>query len=546
MNADGTNQTLLAAGNFVHPRWSPLGDKIVFSRNGDIYTMDADGTNETQLTLTSEQENYADFSPAGTSIVFFAHCNNQSSPCEPSGDLITSPDCNPAANLVSHNALYVMGADGQDPTRFGPYCLRTDPTFAPDGTKLLYRGPEGDIHTIDLVGPNGQNETRLLLRTGSDDRPDWGTVGLPPTGVAGTKFNDTDGNGSQGAGESGLGGWEIRAYADDGDGSLEPGETTVAAQAQTNQDGDYSLTLSPGAYVVCEVAQATWTQTAPAPADNECGDEVAGLADGGHPVQIATGEMVIDRDFGNAGTPASAAVICASNLDGDPNIPGRQCPDGFEYGANNPNYSFSAGNVKVKLRAGTEAVFTSDVVNIDCNRSVGNGRVADSGAADGVPNGFLFSIDWEERQGGVNSEQCPTNLTGVTANGEPIETNTGPGIWDFQAVWLADGTPPTVTGTLTLADVKASVNLPQAGLTCLIEGDVDGDGILNEGDRALALDLFNPGNIDIEEELVESAPQGESCPDHAHFSADYVIKGNTDNDGDPSFNDNLFIREDDA
>ena len=247
--------------------------------------------------------------------------------------------------------------------------------------------------------------------------------------------------------------------------------------------------------------------------------------------------------------PSSASavgVVCASNLDGDPNIPGRQCPNGFEYGNDNPNYSFSFGNVKIKLAAGTESVFTSDVVNIDCNRSVGNGRIADSGAGDGVPNGFLFTIDWEERTGGVNSEQCPTNLAGVTANGEPIETNTGPGIWDIQGAWLSDGVPPVVNGTQTILDVKASVNLPQAGITCFVEGDTDGDGQLNEGDRALVLDVFNPGNIDVEQELVESAPQSASCPDQAHFSSDYVMKGNTDNDGDPKFNDNLFIREDDA
>jgi Nidogen-like/Carboxypeptidase regulatory-like domain len=239
-------------------------------------------------------------------------------------------------------------------------------------------------------------------------------------------------------------------------------------------------------------------------------------------------------------------VICASNLDGDPNIPGRQCPDGFEYGRDNPNYAFSNGNVKLKLKAGTEAFFTSsaEAVNVDCNRSVANGRIADSGAGDGVPNGFLFDIDWQERTDGVNSELCPT--FGGTANLEPIETNAGPGIWDLRATWLADGVPPTVNGTLTMPDVKFSLDLAEAGLTCIVQGDLDGDGALDEGDRGLVLDLFNPGNIDVEEALVESAPQSDNCPDTVYFSADYVIKGNTDNDGNPRFNDNLFIRQDDA
>jgi hypothetical protein len=248
--------------------------------------------------------------------------------------------------------------------------------------------------------------------------------------------------------------------------------------------------------------------------------------------------------------PSSASavgVICASNLDGDPNIPNRQCPNGFEYGNDNPNYSFSAGNVKLKLRAGTESLLFGGEprMSITCNRSVGTGRIADSGAGDGVPNGFLFTIDWEQRTGGVTSEQCPSTA-GVTADGEPIETNTGPGIWDIRAVWLADGAPPIVNGTLSLLDVKASVNFPQSGLTCFIEGDTDGDAMFNEGDRAWDLDIENPSNVSVIESLVESAPQSDSCFDSGGFAAQYVLKGNTDNDGDPDFNDNLFIRQDDA
>jgi hypothetical protein len=257
-----------------------------------------------------------------------------------------------------------------------------------------------------------------------------------------------------------------------------------------------------------------------------------------------------------AGTSsASAAVVCASNLDGDPGTAGIQCPNGFEYGNDNPNYAFSNGGVKVKLRAGTEAVFRdvgpSDVIFVECNKSNGSGRIADSGAADGVPNGFLFAIDWQERTSGVTSEQCPADFDPLTANVEAIETNGATaGIWDFQAAWTQDGTPPN--GTMTLLDVKLSVDftepLPAA---CFYEGDADGDGQLDEGDRAWALDIDNPSNIlgsaFFNTWLVESAPQGDDCDDSAGgLDAWYVLKGNTDNDGDPKFNDNLFIRENDA
>ena len=57
MNADGTNQTQLTSNLFrdIHPVWSPNGRKIAFmsTRHGDeeIWVMDADGAHQTQLTF---------------------------------------------------------------------------------------------------------------------------------------------------------------------------------------------------------------------------------------------------------------------------------------------------------------------------------------------------------------------------------------------------------------------------------------------------------------------------------------------------------------
>ena len=53
MNADGTNQTQLTMdpGFDAYPSWSPDGTKIAFTRAGDsfadVYVMDAGGGNET-------------------------------------------------------------------------------------------------------------------------------------------------------------------------------------------------------------------------------------------------------------------------------------------------------------------------------------------------------------------------------------------------------------------------------------------------------------------------------------------------------------------
>lgn len=48
MNYDGSGLTVLANG--YDPAWSPDGNRIAFSRGGEIYVMNADGSQEKRLT----------------------------------------------------------------------------------------------------------------------------------------------------------------------------------------------------------------------------------------------------------------------------------------------------------------------------------------------------------------------------------------------------------------------------------------------------------------------------------------------------------------
>src|SRR2546426_2347095 len=98
---------------------------------------------------------------------------------------------------------------------------------------------------------------------------------------SGVKFNDLNANGVKDVGEPGLAGWTISAYADgNGDGTLSATEAaTPAASATTDGTGSYTLTLSPGTYVVCEVLQPTWTQSRPANTKCAAG---TGLGPGGY------------------------------------------------------------------------------------------------------------------------------------------------------------------------------------------------------------------------------------------------------------------------
>jgi Tol biopolymer transport system component len=83
MNADGSNDSVLESEAFDpnlvfntsrHPDWSPDGTLITFasSRSGklEIWTMNADGSSQFQVTTDPQSDNFSRFSPDGTKIVY--------------------------------------------------------------------------------------------------------------------------------------------------------------------------------------------------------------------------------------------------------------------------------------------------------------------------------------------------------------------------------------------------------------------------------------------------------------------------------------------
>jgi Tol biopolymer transport system component len=136
VNPDGSDQTFLSAGGA--PAWSPDGSKIVFERSEDVWTMNADGSN--QINLTNHPEIDADpaWSPDGSEIVFVS---NRHWPY----------------NQPYGTDLYIMNADGSDPTRVPHNNISHDPwgnvwyrnaapAWSPNGTKIVFEMHFETIH----------------------------------------------------------------------------------------------------------------------------------------------------------------------------------------------------------------------------------------------------------------------------------------------------------------------------------------------------------------------------------------------------------------
>ena len=149
------------------PRWSPKGDLIAyakmdyFSDHGlienpawDIFVMNADGTQQIQLTNDLSNELDPSWSPDGTKIVFISDRNG--------------PDFD----------IYVMNADRSNVTQLtNDEANEFGPAWSPDGKQIVFNSDRNGNVQLFLISIDGSNLIRLTEDTSNSAYANWSPDG---------------------------------------------------------------------------------------------------------------------------------------------------------------------------------------------------------------------------------------------------------------------------------------------------------------------------------------------------------------------------------
>jgi Tol biopolymer transport system component len=167
MNADGSGQTRLTNnGDFdSEPAWSPDGSEIVFAGPTDLWIMNANGTNPTNVTNTPiAYECCPEYSPDGSKIAFTVNGHIDGNPKGP----------------YAQNDIWVMNANGTGKTQL-TFASAPDgniqPTWSPDGTEIGYLHTTGSGQDVWTMDADGADDAPVTDTAAGEYTPVWSPDG---------------------------------------------------------------------------------------------------------------------------------------------------------------------------------------------------------------------------------------------------------------------------------------------------------------------------------------------------------------------------------
>jgi len=201
MNVDGSNETQLTFSqkSSRHPYFSPDGTQIVYSQAGDddkshLFIMDTDGGNQRQLTFGDASEYEPVWSPDGSQIVYYSDANWASGLFEifiidaGGGDQQQLTD-DPAFDwncgwmpdgskifFIRDFSLATMDADGSNLEIIIDEDI-SSPSWSPNGSQIAFgiKGDDGSHH-IYIMDADGGNVRQFIMIEGSQWSGTWSPV----------------------------------------------------------------------------------------------------------------------------------------------------------------------------------------------------------------------------------------------------------------------------------------------------------------------------------------------------------------------------------
>jgi hypothetical protein len=155
---DGQGMRTLVAGEA--PAISPDGAQIAFVRNDDIYVMNVDGTNIRQLTTDPHRDEFPQWSPDGTTIVY---------------DNVGTVSPN-ASGFSDTSVIMTVQVEGgaATVTQVSGRKQSSEPAYSPDGRQIVFRSHA----SIWIMNANGTSAHHVAGDgQGSTDAPRWSPDG---------------------------------------------------------------------------------------------------------------------------------------------------------------------------------------------------------------------------------------------------------------------------------------------------------------------------------------------------------------------------------
>jgi dipeptidyl aminopeptidase/acylaminoacyl peptidase len=204
MDTDGGNLSVLTNG--THPLLSPDGSKIAFIRHTaqgpNLSVMNSDGANIVSLTSDTSFKTLDGWSPDSSKIIFTAWGQNYyeivtigtdgSAKTQIADGNSQVPDWSPNGAKIVYEHLgriWTMNPDGSGKVQITNTGWNRNPRWSPDSSQVVFESNRNGNMEIYVMAADGSNQTRLTNNTSRDSYPRWS-----PDGTKITFSSTRDGN----------------------------------------------------------------------------------------------------------------------------------------------------------------------------------------------------------------------------------------------------------------------------------------------------------------------------------------------------------------